>query len=89
MAARSSSSASSRTRITFADPEFHKREMTLMASRNATLEDFRTVLAAIAAGHVPIAALVTHRTSLEALSADLPRLASEKAGLIKALVDIP
>ena len=75
--------------ISFADAEFHKRETTLTASRNATLEDFRTVLAAIAAGHVPIAALVTHRTSLEALSADLPRLASEKAGLIKALVDIP
>ena len=27
--------------ITFADAEFHKRETTLMASRNATLEDFR------------------------------------------------
>ena len=75
--------------ISFSDAEFHKREMTLLATRNATLKDFRTVLAAIAAGLIPLAALITHRTSLEALSADLPRLASEKAGLIKALVDIP
>ncbi|HEY1216081.1 MAG TPA: zinc-binding alcohol dehydrogenase family protein, partial [Bryobacteraceae bacterium] len=33
--------------ITFHDPEFHKRELTLMGSRNATLEDFEHVKAAL------------------------------------------
>ena len=57
--------------IRFADPEFHKREMTLVGSRNATAEDFRHVVASIEAGHVPVEALVTHRTTLEAVPADL------------------
>ena len=51
--------------LTFSDPEFHKRETTLLASRNATREDFEAVLAAIRAGQVPTAALNTHRALLE------------------------
>ena len=34
--------------ITFVDPEFHRREITLLASRNATATDFARVLATIA-----------------------------------------
>ncbi len=48
--------------ISFFDPDFHKREMTLLASRNATLEDFETVMSAIQGGDVPIDRLITHRT---------------------------
>ncbi len=40
--------------ITFADPEFHKREMMLIGSRNATRVDFDHVAASIVAGKVPI-----------------------------------
>ena len=36
--------------ISFSDPEFHKRETTLLSSRNATLTDFATVMAAMAMG---------------------------------------
>ena len=39
-----------RTDIRFSDPDFHKRELTLKGSRNATIEDFREVLAAIRSG---------------------------------------
>ena len=46
-------------RISFADPEFHKREATLLASRNATPEDFETVLDAMRRGEVPTDALNT------------------------------
>ena len=38
-------------------PEFHKRETTMLGSRNATTEDFETVIAAMKAGQVPVAAL--------------------------------
>jgi 2-desacetyl-2-hydroxyethyl bacteriochlorophyllide A dehydrogenase len=72
--------------ISFFDPEFHKREMTLLASRNATQVDFETVMAAIKRGDVPIGKLITHRTDLSAVVTDLPRWAREKAGLIKAMV---
>jgi 2-desacetyl-2-hydroxyethyl bacteriochlorophyllide A dehydrogenase len=74
--------------ISFFDPEFHKREMTLLASRNATQEDFETVMSAIKKGEAPIDRLITHRTDLNAVITDLPRWAREKVGLIKALVVI-
>jgi 2-desacetyl-2-hydroxyethyl bacteriochlorophyllide A dehydrogenase len=74
--------------ISFFDPEFHKREMTLLASRNATQVDFETVAAAIRRGDVPIDRLITHRTDLDAVVTDLPRWAREKGGLIKAMVVI-
>lgn len=74
--------------ITFSDPEFHKREMSLVGSRNATSEDFAHVVASIAAGRVPMDLLATHETTLELVSQDLPRWSHDKRGLVKALVRI-
>ncbi|APG82826.1 zinc-binding alcohol dehydrogenase family protein [Sinorhizobium americanum] len=74
--------------IRFADPEFHKREMRLVASRNATRADFDHVIASIARGLVPVDKLVTHTTTLERCVDDLPRWAHDKAGLVKAIVTI-
>jgi 2-desacetyl-2-hydroxyethyl bacteriochlorophyllide A dehydrogenase len=74
--------------IRFSDPEFHKREMTLVGSRNATEEDFRHVVSCIESGKIPVQALITHRTTLEALPVDLAHWAHHKEGLIKAVVEI-
>lgn len=74
--------------ITFSDPEFHKREMMLIGSRNATRVDFDHVRQSIAEGLVPTEQLITHRTTLADLAEDLPRWAREKFGLIKALIKI-
>lgn len=74
--------------IRFSDPEFHKREMMLIGSRNATREDFDHVARSIAAGHVPVEALITHRTTLAGAVEDLPRWAHEKSGLIKAVIKV-
>lgn len=74
--------------IRFSDPEFHKREMTLIGSRNATREDFDHVVNAIRQGLVPVEALITHRTTMDAVVEDLPRWANEKSGLVKAIVRI-
>jgi 2-desacetyl-2-hydroxyethyl bacteriochlorophyllide A dehydrogenase len=74
--------------ITFSDPEFHKREMTVMGSRNATRADFERVIAAIRSDKVPLDRLLTHRTSLGGAITDMPRWVSEKRGLVKALVEI-
>ncbi|MGV3652062.1 MAG: zinc-binding alcohol dehydrogenase family protein [Devosia sp.] len=74
--------------ITFSDPDFHRREMTLIASRNATAVDFERVAEALRSGAVPIDQIVTHRTSLEGAITDLPRWAREKSGLIKALITL-
>lgn len=74
--------------LTFSDPEFHKRETTLLASRNATREDFEAVLAAIRAGRVPTQALNTHRASLEEVPDLFPTWMAPDAGVVKALVEI-
>lgn len=74
--------------IAFSDPEFHKRETTLVGSRNATREDFQHVVNAIRNGEIPVERLVTHRTTLDKVATDLPLWAVNKAGLIKAVVAV-
>jgi 2-desacetyl-2-hydroxyethyl bacteriochlorophyllide A dehydrogenase len=75
-------------RISFSDPEFHKRETTLLGSRNATVEDFREVLAAMKAGLVPTRAMNTHRTTLDEFVDVLPRWMDPASGVIKAIVEV-
>ena len=74
--------------IGFTDPDFHRKEMTLLGSRNATDEDFETVTAAMRAGDVPVDRLITHRTSLRDAASNIPVWATQKSGLIKALIEI-
>jgi 2-desacetyl-2-hydroxyethyl bacteriochlorophyllide A dehydrogenase len=74
--------------ISFSDPEFHKREMTLMGSRNATAEDFATVMTAMRAGQVPSAALNTHKMALADVPRDFAGLLDPAAGVVKAIVEI-
>lgn len=73
--------------IRFSDPEFHKREATLLSSRNATTEDFETVMKAMREGLVPDAALATHRLSLAEVPAGFSRLLDPAEGVIKAIVE--
>ncbi|TPI37228.1 zinc-binding alcohol dehydrogenase family protein [Mesorhizobium sp. B3-1-9] len=74
--------------IAFSDPEFHKREMTLVGSRNALKADFDHVAASIRNGAAPLNKLVTHRTTLAGTPRDLARWAHEKSGLIKAVIEV-
>lgn len=75
-------------RISFADPEFHKRETTLLGSRNATADDFRAVLAAMRAGLVPTRAMNTHRAALDDVVGALARWMDPASGVIKAIVEV-
>jgi threonine dehydrogenase-like Zn-dependent dehydrogenase len=73
-------------RISFSDPEFHKREARLIGSRNATAEDFETVMAALRTGEIRAEALLSERISLNDLPVRLPELAADRGRLIKAVV---
>lgn len=75
--------------IAFSDPDFHRKELTLLGSRNATAEDFARVIAAIRDGSAPVGRFVTHRTDLAGAVGDIPRWATDKDGLIKAVIEIP
>lgn len=74
--------------ITFSDPEFHKREATLIASRNAQADDFAEVVRQIGAGRVPTRALNTHRGRLDDGVALFAEWARPEAGVIKAILDV-
>ncbi|AXS40074.1 zinc-binding alcohol dehydrogenase family protein [Breoghania sp. L-A4] len=73
--------------ITFPDPVFHSREMTLFGSRNATSSDFERVISAIRNDDVPLRDFITHRTSLAEAIGNIPIWATDKSGLIKALIE--
>lgn len=77
-----------RESISFMDPDFHRKELTLLGSRNATSEDFAQVIAAIRDGSAPVDRLITHRTNLRDALDDIPRWARDKDGLIKAIIEI-
>lgn len=74
--------------ITFSDPEFHKRETTLLSSRNATLTDFATVMAAMREGKIPTKAINTHRAPLWEVAARMPEWIKPEAGTVKAILEV-
>jgi 2-desacetyl-2-hydroxyethyl bacteriochlorophyllide A dehydrogenase len=76
-------------RISFSDPEFHRKELTLCASRNATRRDFDHVVSAMRAGKIPSEALNTHQCTLSDLPESLPRWAHDRTGIVKAMVRLP
>ncbi len=74
--------------IRFSDPEFHKREMRLTGSRNATAEDFHAVMAAIRSGQIDTDRIVSEVIPLAELPVRLPQLATARETLVKAVVRI-
>ncbi len=74
--------------LIFPDPEFHKRETTLIASRNALSVDFDHVIASIRNGAVPTDAIRTHTLTLDEAPTRLPRLIDEADSVLKAIVTI-
>lgn len=73
--------------ITFADPEFHKREATLLGSRNATVEDFHYVQQCLREGLIPDAALNTHRMKLVDVVSQFSTLLDPSQGVVKAIIE--
>jgi 2-desacetyl-2-hydroxyethyl bacteriochlorophyllide A dehydrogenase len=74
--------------ISFSDPEFHKREMKLIGSRNATQVDFETVIAALKSGAIDTAALRTQSFRLADLPEHFDALLVNRNEVIKAIVEV-
>lgn len=72
--------------ISFSHPEFHKRESTLMSSRNATRADFDHVLTSMRSKLVDPATYITHRLSFGAVKDEFALLADPGSGVIKAMI---
>lgn len=74
--------------ITFHDPEFHKRELTLMGSRNATKEDFNLVYEAVKSGSIDVKSYITHRSSFEGMIGEFEGWLKPESKVIKAMVEL-
>ena len=62
--------------------------MTLLASRNATREDFDTVCRLMATGRLVASAMITHRAELNALPDRLPAWCVPGSGVVKAMIEL-
>jgi 2-desacetyl-2-hydroxyethyl bacteriochlorophyllide A dehydrogenase len=72
--------------ISFPDPEFHKRETTLLASRNALNSDFARVIAGIRDGSIPARLLHTHSFDVGNIAQSFAQLHHDRDNVVKALV---
>jgi len=74
--------------LIFNHPEFHKRESTLMSSRNATIDDFEHVISSMKAGLIKPATYITHQVAFEDVKNEFESWLDPRNGVIKAMVKI-
>ena len=74
--------------ICFSHPEFHKREATLMSSRNATRADFDHVISCMKKGVVDPTVYITHRVMFGDVKKDFESWLNPANGVIKAMVEM-
>ena len=72
--------------LSFYDPDFHRKEMTLLATRNSTGNDFKRILGLLESGEVDTAPWVTHRANSETMIETFPEWLDPAKGVIKAVV---
>jgi len=74
--------------IEFSHPEFHKREGTLMSSRNATREDFDKVIDSMKKGLIDPTTYITHRVGFGQVRDEFAGWLDPAGGVIKAMVEL-
>jgi 2-desacetyl-2-hydroxyethyl bacteriochlorophyllide A dehydrogenase len=74
--------------ISFSHPEFHKREGTLLSSRNATKSDFDFVMNAMRSKLIDTDKFITHRIPFDKVGQVFPKLIDPKEGVVKAIIDM-
>lgn len=74
--------------ITFNDPEFHRRELTLLASRNALSQDFENIIQLMEADKVNTSAWISHRCSFAQLPTTFERWLQTESQVIKSMISV-
>jgi alcohol dehydrogenase len=74
--------------VSFPDPLFHRREMTVFASRNSMPKDFRRIINLIEDGRIDTRPWITHRTPFADLIERFPSYTKPETGVIKAVVEV-
>jgi len=74
--------------ISFGHPLMHRRELTLLASRNALPHDFGRIIKLIEEGKIDTRPWITHRSSFDELIGNFPSYTKPETGVIKAIVEV-
>ncbi|MCL4167277.1 UNVERIFIED_CONTAM: hypothetical protein GTU68_047887, partial [Idotea baltica] len=74
--------------VTFFDPNFHKRETTLLASRNCLPEDFKEIIKLIEEGTVDTVPWLSHRTNFDNMPKDFSSFLDPQQEVIKAIIEM-
>ena len=74
--------------VAFSDPEFHRRETTLLATRNSRAEDFRRIIGLMESGAVDTAPWITHTATYESFIDSFPGWLQPDAGVVKAMLEL-
>ena len=72
----------------FNDPYFHKKELTLMASRNALPADFEQIIRMMEEGKINTDAWITHRSSFKDMVDQFDTWLTPESQVIKAMVSL-
>jgi threonine dehydrogenase-like Zn-dependent dehydrogenase len=74
--------------LIFSHPEFHKRETTLMSSRNATRKDFELVMTALQQGWVKPETFISKTIGFDEVPAEFPHWLHPAPGAIKLAISM-
>ncbi len=73
-------------RVSFDDPEFHRKELTLMSSRNAAPSDFAAVIQQMERGLIDAGAWINRRASADEMIEAFDDWTDPSSGAVKAVV---
>ncbi|MEY4939353.1 MAG: hypothetical protein RIQ93_1088 [Verrucomicrobiota bacterium] len=74
--------------IAFNDPNLHRRELTVCASRNALPATFQQIIALVEAGTIDTRPWITHRLELAQVPAVFPRDIAGNPAVLKAMISV-
>jgi len=75
--------------VSFHDPTFHRREMTILASRNALPADFVRIIGQIEAGAIDTQPWITHQADGATMIETFATWLRPETGVIKAMLVMP
>jgi len=75
--------------VSFHDPSFHRREMTILASRNALPADFTRIIGQIEAGAINTQPWITHQADGATMIETFATWLRPETGVIKAMLVMP
>ncbi len=74
--------------ITFHDPEFHRKELTILATRNSTSADFQRIISLIESGTADTTPWISHRADFGGMIGEFENWLDPDFGVIKAMVEV-